>query len=155
MKINRRANAINPVKLDAVHKRRVRKWVAALRSGDYRQGTGELHKRDSKGVDRFCCLGVACDIARKGRVKVPKEERPSPRGSTTILYGGYEGSLPADVADWLFGDAIPRGHYSDTPDDPALYKEEDGNVYSAADVNDNRTTFKTIADLIEARFLSL
>ena len=33
-------------------------WIPALRSGDYKQGKGRL--RDSK--DRFCCLGVACDL---------------------------------------------------------------------------------------------
>jgi hypothetical protein len=33
------------------------KWVAALRSGDYKQGRGELCK-DGK----YCCLGVLMDI---------------------------------------------------------------------------------------------
>lgn len=33
-------------------------WVAALRSGKYKQGVGGL-RRD----DRFCCLGVLCEIA--------------------------------------------------------------------------------------------
>lgn len=33
------------------------KWVAALRSGDYKQTTNKL--RSSQG---FCCLGVLCDI---------------------------------------------------------------------------------------------
>lgn len=35
-------------------------WIAALRSGEYQQGRGQLHTRD-----RFCCLGVLCDIADK------------------------------------------------------------------------------------------
>ena len=34
------------------------KWIAALRSGKYEQGKGIL--RDSS--DKFCCLGVACNI---------------------------------------------------------------------------------------------
>lgn len=33
------------------------KWVEALRSGEYDQGNGFLHKKG-----RFCCLGVACVI---------------------------------------------------------------------------------------------
>jgi hypothetical protein len=38
------------------------KWVAALRSGEYEQGRMYL-KRD----DKFCCLGVLCDlVARDG-----------------------------------------------------------------------------------------
>lgn len=33
------------------------KWVKALRSGDYQQGEGVL-----RSGDRFCCLGVLCDL---------------------------------------------------------------------------------------------
>lgn len=33
------------------------KWVAALRSGEYKQGKGSL----STGGE-FCCLGVLCDL---------------------------------------------------------------------------------------------
>lgn len=34
------------------------KWVAALRSGDYKQTTGVLRLGDA-----FCCLGVLCEVA--------------------------------------------------------------------------------------------
>lgn len=34
--------------------------VAALRSGDYRQGREKL-----RTADGFCCLGVACDLFKK------------------------------------------------------------------------------------------
>lgn len=33
------------------------KWVAALRSGEYRQAKNAL-----KTADGYCCLGVLCDI---------------------------------------------------------------------------------------------
>lgn len=33
------------------------KWVAALRSGEYKQGFHALRKQDS-----FCCLGVLCNL---------------------------------------------------------------------------------------------
>lgn len=41
------------------------KWVAALRSGKYKQGELRLrHKSDRDGEpDRFCCLGVLCDVS--------------------------------------------------------------------------------------------
>lgn len=55
------------------------KWVAALRSGDYIQGTGGLRfvprsivddmdaasdiRGPSRADGRFCCLGVACDLS--------------------------------------------------------------------------------------------
>lgn len=34
------------------------KWITALRSGEYKQGTRCLHNIDNE----FCCLGVLCDI---------------------------------------------------------------------------------------------
>lgn len=38
------------------------KWIEALRSGKYKQGRGVLRSSD----DRFCCLGVLCDISGYG-----------------------------------------------------------------------------------------
>jgi hypothetical protein len=35
-------------------------WLAALRSGEYQQGKGQLNCDNT-----YCCLGVACDIAVK------------------------------------------------------------------------------------------
>ena len=40
------------------------RWVAALRSGAYEQGTSRL--RDAS--DRRCCLGVLCDLAEQDGV---------------------------------------------------------------------------------------
>lgn len=33
-------------------------WLIALRSGEYKQGKGELRSRNNK----FCCIGVACQV---------------------------------------------------------------------------------------------
>lgn len=35
-------------------------WLTALRSGEYEQGHGNL-----RNGDKFCCLGVLCDLAVK------------------------------------------------------------------------------------------
>jgi hypothetical protein len=43
-----------------VKKKIADKWVAALRSGKYEQGKGYL-KRENK----YCCLGVLCDLCGK------------------------------------------------------------------------------------------
>ena len=48
---------------DACNKEKLAKWVAALRGGKYRQTKGVLHETP----DRFCCLGVLCDIHGTGR----------------------------------------------------------------------------------------
>ncbi len=37
-----------------------KKWLKALRSGEYEQGTGALHKVEE---NTYCCLGVLCEIA--------------------------------------------------------------------------------------------
>lgn len=37
-----------------------RRWVEALRSGEYKQGQGAL-----KCEGQFCCLGVLCDLHAK------------------------------------------------------------------------------------------
>lgn len=38
-----------------------KKWVAALRSGKYKQGEYNLY--DSHNNNSYCCLGVACKVA--------------------------------------------------------------------------------------------
>lgn len=34
------------------------KWIAALRSGKYKQGRGQLRSLNNN----YCCLGVLCDV---------------------------------------------------------------------------------------------
>lgn len=41
------------------------KWIEALRSGKYKQGRNVLRSSN----DRFCCLGVLCDISGQGQWK--------------------------------------------------------------------------------------
>lgn len=66
-----------------------KKWVAALRSGKYRQGWRFLHFRDA-----FCCLGVLCDLAAKEGVC----EVNNPNGITS--YDGVCVILPDSVCGW-------------------------------------------------------
>lgn len=74
-----------------------KKWVAALRSGEYSQGRGRLRKGDT-----FCCLGVACDLYAKEH---PEAEwlgtpiapmfRVAPGDYTEDMF------MPQAVKDWL------------------------------------------------------
>lgn len=41
-------------------KRIANKWIKALRSREYEQGFGKL-----KNGNKYCCLGVLCEIAKK------------------------------------------------------------------------------------------
>lgn len=111
----------------------VKRWLTALRSGEYEQGTGALCK-DGK----YCCLGVACELfAEELNLKVE-------RFSTTSRYSGCTGSLPVLVSQAL-GLKDTDGSFID------------GNtVKSLSSVNDREgKTFKQIADLIESKPMGL
>jgi hypothetical protein len=45
------------------------KWVEALRSGKYQQGTGVLRTTDNE----YCCLGVLCDLVDRSAWGVAEE----------------------------------------------------------------------------------
>lgn len=65
------------------------KWVAALRSGEYEQGAGALRSSS----DRFCCLGVLCDLHAK--------ETGTEWDDCNYL--AYTTDLPPDVRAWVGG----------------------------------------------------
>ncbi|WP_326565118.1 hypothetical protein VSH64_25070 [Amycolatopsis rhabdoformis] len=105
------------------------KWIAALRSGEYEQG-----KRVLVENDRFCCLGVLCDLAAQAGVVV---RFSSQRGfeSTSDPRDVSELSLPRAVEAWA-----KLGSF-----DPKV------GGYALSTWNDSRdATFSEIADLIEA-----
>lgn len=47
----------------------IKNWIAALRSGDYEQGQGQLCILPDSEDDtpQYCCLGVACHLTKKGK----------------------------------------------------------------------------------------
>jgi hypothetical protein len=115
-----------------------KKWVAALRSGKYKQGTGKLKKSTPDG-DRFCCLGVLCDLfINDERNKLITRDRWefNKEGHYELL--GYVGILPAVVNDWA-------------------YLDKEKSTPSRADKltslnDDHKKSFKEIADIIEKEF---
>ncbi len=103
-------------------------WLNALRSGEYEQTKGYLTKDD-----KYCCLGVLCDIASKKGVCKKLEGIYS-----HVVYDGNDSQLPTSVRIWCgFGDN-PQGC------NPSF----DGiNLIS---LNDNQgKSFTEIADFIE------
>lgn len=68
-----------------------KKWVAALRSGEYKQAQNQL--RTDEG---YCCLGVACELALEA--------------GAISSYNPEGISLPFPVQKWL-GLASPSGRY--------------------------------------------
>lgn len=108
-----------------------KEWAENLRSGDYKQGQSYLHNDN-----RFCCLGVLCDMAVKaGVVKTGmldgidsygEEDRVQHLPDEVIQWAGLKGCSPLVTYD---------------PEEP----DRELTV-----INDNGATFKDIADMIEA-----
>lgn len=113
------------------------KWVAALRSGEYKQGKGVL----SDGKE-FCCLGVLCDLAVKegGVLTIGVDtSMPDELDETSVIYDGYQFDLPPSVMGWAGLDAS----------NPKIQAPGDEGKAYISDVNDGGTSFEEIADLIE------
>ena len=111
------------------------KWLAALRSGKYKQGTDKLRTKESK----FCCLGVLCDVYRK-ETKLGKwgkdilgnfDFKNTKKGNREYRSSGV---LPLSVMEWA----------ELTQDNPVI-----NNTQSLAGLNDRGDSFEKIADIIE------
>jgi hypothetical protein len=102
-----------------------RRWVAALRSGDYRQGRGAL-KTKFGGMAEYCCLGVLCEV-----LGIEGGENDA------YLYSfeGHVGNLPTSVRNKVgLRDAYGSFNHGD----------------SLAGWNDTGRSFSEIADIIES-----
>lgn len=76
-------------------KQRAYKWIQALRSGDYQQ-TSHYLNRDGK----FCCWGVACELAVQDGEYI--EKRPALDAYGDIIeYDNERGCPPDQVNRWL------------------------------------------------------
>lgn len=114
---------------------RIKKWVEALRSGEYAQGKNVL--RD--GNNRYCCLGVACEIYHQ---ETGKGEW---RLSDSAEYYFFEDDnqkepavLPNEVVKWLGIKSTLGGWQSDE-------------AKSLVILNDGGEDFNEIANVIESR----
>ena len=104
------------------------KWVSALRSGDYVQGKGQLRRGN-----KFCCLGVLCNIhAQEHPESTWLEHRDT--------YLGEIGLLPNEVTKWIGGGCGITGRVS-----------IGGDYQSLVSHNDAGRTFLEIADAIESQ----
>ena len=126
-----------------VNRRNMEKFVAALRSGEYRQGMGELCTPSYPEQDgpEHCCLGVACDVSGLGKW--------APSGVYVIGRSKFSSYLPDQVADWLgIGTTNPELEFPD-PDTDAVH------ILKATDANDSwEYSFEEIADAFERKYLS-
>jgi hypothetical protein len=124
------------------------KWVADLRSGEYKQGHNRLRADvpDGSGgiVSKFCCLGVLCVQAEAAGIVewLPYDHQclSSGHGYTTMpghASSALNGVLPQAVAEWA------GLYYTDPPVSYAWRPT------SLAELNDRNHSFAEIASIIE------
>jgi len=118
-----------------MNKEIAKKWTKRLRSGKYEQGKSNLHKVVN-GIDKFCCLGVLCEIAVEEGIIPP----PILEDNLYYVYQGHSSALPKQVSEWA-GISTASGistAYGATKDN------------TLTELNDNGGyTFSQIADVIE------
>lgn len=106
-----------------------RKWLAALRSGEYMQG-----RRKLRHAGRFCCLGVLCNLHAQAHPEIAAKE------VLASMYLGESDLLPDEVRAWAGLDD--------------RYGNLDVGNDSLIDLNDGsgcrQHSFSEIADVIEA-----
>ena len=84
-------------------------WVAALRSGNYKQIKRQLRGKGDLQEDRYCCLGVLCEIS--GLVTWTEDvDGLSFLANTKESLEGRIGTLPNEVMSWV-GLQSPIGGY--------------------------------------------
>ena len=109
-----------------------RKWIEALRGGEYAQTRHTL--RDERG---FCCLGVGCDLYGLAT------QTPWQKDIGGFSFDGEDDQLPDRVSRWL-GLNDTSGAYG-----------EDGGISALIWENDNGRSSDDIASLIESALAGL
>lgn len=99
------------------------KWLEALRSGRYQQGRGWLKFKDGDG-ERYCCLGVLCEVA--GRKLVPSKD-----GATFTVEGAANAQFPPSdlckevmLPDLIVRKLVSMNDHDNSFEDIAKYIEE-------------------------------
>lgn len=105
------------------------RWVAALRSGEYKQTQKTLRRLDNS----YCCLGVLCEI-----LETPCEAR-----TRTYAYDDSVDFLPNSVR-IAAGMNSTIGQY-----------HKDGYGFDLATTNDDGASFAEIANIIEKHWEQL
>lgn len=106
-------------------------WIAALRSGNYSQGTGYLRDLDNN----YCVLGVLCELAVQQKGVIREVDK------TSYLYNTYRESIPDVVIEWA---KMKNQHGYCTQINKSL-----------TELNDKGKNFAELADLIQLHWKDL
>lgn len=131
----------------------MKKWVKALRSGKFKQGTDALKQYNSKGQVKYCCLGVLCELYNEDMKKKKKKTLPETTEdynfkfvdwSKCTNFGDKAFDLPEEVMKWS-GVETSTGYLGYALGAPP----------SLSSLNDAGKKFKTIANIIEKNWENL
>ena len=131
----------------------MKKWVKALRSGKFKQGTGTLKQYNSKGQVKYCCLGVLCELYNQEMKKKKKKTLPEKTKNNNscftdwhkhTVFGDKGFDLPKEVMKWSG---------IETSDGQLWYTL--GDLSTLSSLNDSGKRFKTIANIIEKNWENL
>ena len=120
-----------------------KKWIAALRSGKYKQAQKVLRA----GEDRFCCLGVLCDVVDSSRWDGNAYHDDCGRGRESITLPDSIGEI-MDLDDSASFDAesLPK----DLRERLGKATATTAKIATLTWLNDAGASFDLIADVIEA-----
>ena len=118
------------------------KWIGALRSGKYEQGSEKL-----RSVSGYCCLGVLCDLyaqEHNTEWEFRGNEETNLQPQDYWYFDKESEFLPESVMNWakLFRNPMLR-----IEDDDEMFEVNE----EVSTLNDEGYSFSTIADLIEAQ----
>lgn len=134
----------------------IRQWVAALRSGDYKQTQRKLGRVDGDGYASYCCLGVLCELA-KAEGLVQRDVAVLSLDDQVLRYD-REQCLPPRAVSHYIGDpdfdysvGLPHG----LRNNGRFYEDSGPEEIELACLNDDHAwTFEQIADVLEANYLT-
>lgn len=129
----------------------MKKWINALRSSKFKQGTGTLKQYNSNGNAQHCCLGVLCELYNQEMKKNKKKTLPEKVYDNDYdfsngysRFAGNKEDLPKDVMKWAgLKNSLGKFYVEDFGNNLCLGEN------SLADLNDTGKKFKTISNIIE------
>lgn len=136
---------------------RIRDFVAALRSGEYKQTHWKLAREHDDGTKSYCCEGVAYERYHAQFEGFTLEWDLYNQGEMCMVakHGEYVGFNVAGVAFWEQMGMLIEGRNTLTLELPYGLNiiGHGDNLVEYASLNDDGLTFEQIADLITWQFL--
>lgn len=120
-----------------------KKWTAALRSGEYKQGVGCLHNRTKQ---QFCCIGVGCDLIDPKAWCITAISGGDDELCGFVNYGEVLSTGAIPTQKWLANHAMARGLH-------AVFENEHI-ITDLVKMNDHGYTFAEIANHIDQHIVT-